>query len=132
MALYPFPLFFKEIFSIKGRKTRSDFFWFWFSTRAFILIISWVILDSAGSANDAGIWIGILWLLFLVPTVCFAIRRLHDADHSAWFLLFGLIPYVGVPTLYIFLFFDKRGGNNKYGPDPRTHLSESESEDISL
>ena len=56
-------------------------------------------------------------LLTVVPSISSTVARLHDRGHSAWWLLWFLLPLVGVIVLLIqngFLRGD--GGPNKYGP----------------
>ena len=56
-------------------------------------------------------------LLTVVPSISSTVARLHDRGHSAWWLLWFLLPLVGVIVLLVqngFLRGD--GGPNKYGP----------------
>jgi uncharacterized membrane protein YhaH (DUF805 family) len=58
-------------------------------------------------------------LLTVVPSISSTVARLHDRGHSAWWLLWLLIPLVGVIVLLVqngFLRGD--GGPNTYGPPP--------------
>jgi uncharacterized membrane protein YhaH (DUF805 family) len=64
--------------------------------------------------------LGILYLLaVLVPSLAVYVRRLHDTDHSAWWILLGLIPLVGTIILLIFLVTDSQAGDNRFGPNPK-------------
>lgn len=58
-------------------------------------------------------------LVFLIPSIAVAVRRLHDTDKSGWFLLLGLIPLLGALILLIFYCLDGTPGPNKFGPDPK-------------
>jgi uncharacterized membrane protein YhaH (DUF805 family) len=56
-------------------------------------------------------------LLTVVPSISSTVTRLHDRGHSAWWLLWFLLPLVGMIVLLVqngFLRGD--GGPNKYGP----------------
>lgn len=58
-------------------------------------------------------------LLTMVPSLSSSVARLHDRGHSAWWLLWVLLPGVGSLVLLIqngFLRGD--GGPNRYGPAP--------------
>ena len=62
--------------------------------------------------------VGIMSLLSLAlvcPTLAITIRRLHDTDRSAWWMLVCLIPALGAITLLVLLAFHGFQGNNKYG-----------------
>ena len=68
----------------------------------------------------------IVWLLFLIIVYCvltaysiaIAIRRIHDTDNSAWWLLAGMIPFLNFYVLYLLWFKKGTTGSNRYGSDP--------------
>ena len=39
-------------------------------------------------------------IFFVVPSFSATVTRLHDRGHSAWWLLWGLVPFVGVVVLF--------------------------------
>jgi uncharacterized membrane protein YhaH (DUF805 family) len=56
-------------------------------------------------------------LLTVVPTISSTVARLHDRGHSAWWLAWLLVPFVGFVVILVqngFLRGD--GGPNRYGP----------------
>jgi uncharacterized membrane protein YhaH (DUF805 family) len=55
----------------------------------------------------------------LTPTIAVTVRRLHDIDHSAWFLLGMLILIVGGLVLLIHLCADTTQGQNQFGLSPK-------------
>ena len=58
-------------------------------------------------------------LFTLVPCITASVTRLHDRGHTAWRLLWCLVPIVGSIVLLVengFLRGD--GGPNRYGPAP--------------
>ncbi|UOY01162.1 DUF805 domain-containing protein [Blastococcus sp. PRF04-17] len=58
-------------------------------------------------------------LAFLAPSVTSIVARLHDRGHSAWWLLWLLVP--GLGPLVVFIqngFLVGQGGVNRYGPPP--------------
>ena len=48
----------------------------------------------------------------LIPTVAVGVRRMHDTDHSGWWLLLPLVNLV-------LLVEDGCYRTNRYGPDPK-------------
>ena len=60
-------------------------------------------------------WIKRLALLLLVLVVI--------ASGTGWWLLLGLIPFLGALVLLIFYLLDGTPGPNKYGPDPKGRVS---------
>ena len=65
-------------------------------------------------------WIGLaVSVLTIVPSISSQVTRLHDRGHSAWWLLFALIPLVGAILLFVQTgFLRGDGGPNRYGPPP--------------
>jgi uncharacterized membrane protein YhaH (DUF805 family) len=57
-------------------------------------------------------------LAILVPSLAVGVRRLHDSDRSGWWLLIGLIPFVGSIVLLVFMILSGTRGPNRFGPDP--------------
>lgn len=58
-------------------------------------------------------------LFTLVPWVSSTVTRLHDRGHSAWWLLWALLPVVGGILLLIQTgFLSGSAGPNQYGPAP--------------
>ena len=45
----------------------------------------------------------IIGLALMLPTLSIIVRRLHDTDRSAKFLLWWLLPFIGVIVVLIFL-----------------------------
>ena len=58
-------------------------------------------------------------LVLIVPNVTALVARLHDRDHSAWWLLWAFFPGLGTVILFVtvaLLGTDPRP--NRYGPPP--------------
>ncbi|MCZ2838550.1 DUF805 domain-containing protein [Modestobacter sp. VKM Ac-2985] len=59
-------------------------------------------------------------LVLAVPNVAATVTRLHDRDHSAWWLLWSLLPGIGWLVLLITCgFLSTQSHPNRYGPPPR-------------
>lgn len=83
---------------------------------------SWIIGPMPGRASpSSGLGlVEMLVLLFtLTPSVSSLVTRLHDRGHSAWWLLWTLLPYAGALVLFVTAGF-LRGHDeaNEYGPPP--------------
>jgi uncharacterized membrane protein YhaH (DUF805 family) len=97
-----------------GRAGRPAFWW-WFLFGVLVAIganIIDAILGTWGVVN------GLAGLALLLPNLSVAIRRLHDTDHSGWWVLIGLIPIIGWIVLLIFYLRESDPGENQYGPPP--------------
>jgi uncharacterized membrane protein YhaH (DUF805 family) len=58
----------------------------------------------------------VMWsfLVFLALDV----RRIHDIGLCGWWILIGLVPFIGAIVVFIFTVIKGNVGDNKYGPDP--------------
>lgn len=59
---------------------------------------------------------GLVWLL---PGLAVAVRRLHDIGRSGWNLLWILLPIVGAIMLIYWYCQDSQVGENKWGANPK-------------
>jgi uncharacterized membrane protein YhaH (DUF805 family) len=65
----------------------------------------------------------LIQLLILVPSISSQVTRLHDRGHSAWWLLWGLVPGIGQIVLIVQFCMKGEAGPNGYGPpSPRYPL----------
>ncbi len=62
--------------------------------------------------------LGIFYLAILIPAIAVQVRRFHDQDKSGWFVLLGLIPFVGGIIVLVFMCLPGTPGPNRFGPDP--------------
>jgi len=57
-------------------------------------------------------------LATFIPTCAVTVRRLHDCNYSGWWLLVGLVLYVGEVALFALLCFQGTAGDNRFGAEP--------------
>jgi uncharacterized membrane protein YhaH (DUF805 family) len=67
---------------------------------------------SAGFSVSGGILSLIFLLATLLPGIAVGIRRMHDTDHSGWWVLVPIVPLV-------FALTEGTRGPNRFGPDPK-------------
>ncbi len=108
------------------RAMRKEY-WYFNLIYAALLLLSYLIMPLLKNSNSSDstalsifsiIYFLVIFVLFF-PALGVAVRRLHDTNRSAWWLLIGLIPYIGSFVLLIFYLMEGTPGENKYGPDPR-------------
>lgn len=58
-------------------------------------------------------------LIWLLPGLAVAVRRLHDIGKSGWNLLWILLPIVGAIMLIYWYCQDSQLGENKWGANPK-------------
>ena len=99
---------FKKSFQIKGRASKSEFWWF--TLFYFIAIFSLVMINET---------LAIIFLLIILPaSICVTVRRLHDQGKSGFFYFISIIPYVGGLILLFMCAMDGTKGKNKFGLSP--------------
>lgn len=109
----------KKYAVFSGRSRRKEY---WMFTLINIIIFI-VIAAIEGFAGSPGIIATIYYLAVLIPSLAVGIRRLHDTGRSAWWLLIGLIPFIGGIIFIIILVLDSQPGENKYGPNPKAAMA---------
>lgn len=57
-------------------------------------------------------------LAVLIPGIAVGVRRMHDSDHSGWWLL---LPIVNL----VFLCISGTPGQNRFGDDPKAEIAGS-------
>lgn len=112
-----------KLWSAKGRIGRLRFLAWMFYSYLLMVLVSAVLGGIVGFAGLAGgdkgrVTIGVITAIAVIPYLVFyvlaAIQRTHDMDWSAWMLLLGLIPLVGL----IWVFKPGTQGGNRFGAPP--------------
>jgi uncharacterized membrane protein YhaH (DUF805 family) len=112
----------KKYATFSGRARRAEFWMFTLISALISLALG--ILDMVlGWSDGYGVFSTIFGLAVLLPTLAVAVRRLHDTDRSGWWLLIGLVPFVGWIVLLIFYIQDSDPGVNRFGPNPKTEFA---------
>ena len=104
---------FKKYVDFSGRARRSEY-WFWALFTALVGTVA-AFIDG----KDSNLVAGIVSLAFFLPNLSVAVRRMHDAGKSGWYLLMSLIPLVGWIFVLIKLVTDSVPGPNEYGENPK-------------
>jgi uncharacterized membrane protein YhaH (DUF805 family) len=95
---------FSNYANFNGRARRSEYWWFYLFTIIASLIPFLGIIVALGT---------------IIPTIACGVRRMHDNGKSGWFLL---IPIYNL----ILLCTDSQPGDNEYGPNPKTGISQDD------
>jgi uncharacterized membrane protein YhaH (DUF805 family) len=124
----------KRYAQFSGRSRRKEYwmfallFWILFFMAGVIDTMMGFGTVSTGDATDRILYswnvengpvMIVLSLAFLIPHLAVSVRRLHDTDRSAWWLLILLLPLIGLVTMIVFMCLDGTIGPNRYGPDPK-------------
>ncbi len=108
--------------SPQGRVNRQRF---WLGGLLLFLVyiaafILYGILSAIGSLlGIAGIFLIIVVAVgFSIGGIMLQIKRAHDRNHSGWYILLTMIPFIGILFTIELLFFGGTAGANGYGMDP--------------
>lgn len=110
---------FSNYVKFNGRASRSEFWWFYL----FVVIVSFLVNVIIGLTGLPTLISLLVWLGLLLPLLGLYFRRLHDADHTAWWLLISLIPVVGFIVLIVFLATPGSAGDNRFGAPVATSVN---------
>jgi uncharacterized membrane protein YhaH (DUF805 family) len=98
----------------KGRIHRMGFWMFQLVNVGFVLLFAAVSVVVELLAIVTFIYN----LAILIPSLAVTVRRLHDTERSAWWMLTLLVPVIGWALLVFFLAQDGTSDENRYGSKP--------------
>ncbi len=100
----------KKYAVFEGRASRREY-WVFAGVSLLIALALGIVDAMIGSKI-----LGILYLLAVfVPSLSVSVRRLHDTNRSGWWMLIGLVPFIGVIVLLIFTLQKSWNEGNQYG-----------------
>lgn len=129
---------FSHFIKFSGRAIPSEY-WFWVLFAGLGMIATWILdriifIHPAGERLPAELFPGlspfyspfnfIFIAVLLLPSIAVAVRRLHDADLSGWWMLL-IFSGIGIVVLLWLQTLPSTPCANRFGPDPCAHLLES-------
>jgi uncharacterized membrane protein YhaH (DUF805 family) len=131
--------FFKKYATFTGRASRGEYWWYALFSAIVTAVLYAIVLAMTLSATTAASASGetpqlgagyylvssllSLWgLATLVPGLALTVRRLHDTGRSGWYILLGLIPFVGGIVVLVLLIGTTSPAAEQYGP-PRSQYA---------
>lgn len=110
-----------------GRSRRKEYWMFGLGLFILNIVLTMFLsLFVSSDPMDFSLFSGVGLILFLlvglalfIPSLAVTVRRFHDQDKSGWFVLIGLIPYVGWLVVLVFMFIEGTAGTNRFGTDPK-------------
>ena len=99
------------VFSARARRKE---YWMFFLFNLIITFVLGFIEGIVGIAPeiDQSVLVTIYQLAILIPSIAVGVRRMHDTDHSGWWLL---VPIVNL----VFAVSEGTRGDNRFGSDPK-------------
>ena len=109
--------FLKKYISFSGRISRSEYWMLKLLILPMMAILFFigVAMVSRITGEDVGVLAGIInFICFVYFNIVADVRRLHDIGKSGWFLLWGLVPLVGIIITVILLCRDSQSVSNQH------------------
>ena len=111
----------RQYATFDGRSRRKEYWYF--ALINMLAIVALAVVDGVTGMYSAEIGIGVLSGLYIlaasVPGLAVSVRRLHDIGRTGWWVLIGVIPFIGTLVLLVLAVLDSQPGANRYGPNPK-------------
>lgn len=110
----------KKYAEFSGRARRKEYWMF--ALMNFLISILISIVGGLIGKSDGLIAVslsGVYTLFIFLPSLAVTVRRLHDTNKTGWWILIGLVPFIGALVLLIFMVIDSDPDTNAYGPNPK-------------
>ena len=89
---------------------RGEYWWIFLFSILVKMILNAINFAMDGTPNDPARLYAVLstiWFLgTLIPSIAIGVRRLHDTNHTGWWLLISLIPVIGWIWVLVYLVQD--------------------------
>ncbi len=115
-------LFFKRLFSFKGRSNKKEYF-FKILLIIFLIIIRIYYIDPYKTQEVTPLFAilnlctALLLLIYTLQYFPLSVRRLHDLNENGWYVLLTFVPFCQFFILWL-MFKKGTDGPNKYGEPP--------------
>src|SRR5690606_9458415 len=107
----------KRYTDFSGRSRRKEYWMYLLGVIIAAIVLS-IIESIVGLSGMVGGVYGPLTTIFLlgiiIPSIAVQVRRFHDQDKSGWFVLLGLIPFIGGLILLVFMCLEGTKGPNRF------------------
>ena len=101
----------KKYSVLEGRARRKEY-WYFVLFNILVALTIGVIDGLVGGADvDQGLFGIIYSMAALMPGITVGVRRMHDTNHSGWWILLPIANVVLAAT-------EGQAGSNRFGPDP--------------
>jgi len=105
----------RDYFVFDGRSRRMEYWMFVLIN----LLVSFAIMLLERLIGLTGVLSGLYALFIFIPSLAVSVRRLHDTEHTGWWMLLLFIPLIGPLVFLYFMVIEGDEGDNEYGPDPQ-------------
>jgi uncharacterized membrane protein YhaH (DUF805 family) len=104
---------FENVMNFEGRASQSAYWWYALATFAVNMVL-YIFAIAIGSLGVT-LLVYLLALVIGLSALSVAVRRLHDTDKSGWFILLGVIPFIGAIAVIVLLALPGTPAPNRFG-----------------
>jgi len=103
----------KKYAVFRGRAHRKEYWMFLLFHLIILFVLAFIeVIIGIVPESGRGVLGTIYQLAVVIPSIAVGVRRMHDTDHSGWWLL---VPIVNL----VFAVSEGTRGNNRFGSDPK-------------
>lgn len=109
---------FKKYFVLRGRASRSEFWYFALFTVIVSAILSGLAYMCGSDGRPSGLFTtldSIFGVAILLPAIAVTVRRLHDTGRGGGWIFIQLLPIVGSIWLFVLEILPGQIGGNRFG-----------------
>lgn len=112
--------------SISGRANRTEY-WIWQLFTLVLNIVLGVLSLALSSIGEGAVYVSgglsvVVGLAVLLPSICVAVRRLHDTGRGGGWLFINFVPLVGWIWFLVLMLLPGEPQSNRFGEVPTTSL----------
>ena len=101
---------YKKSFTISGRASRSEFWFFQLFYVLILLVLGMPIIGGYIPYHPL-----LIFVLLSIPAIfCIQVRRFHDLGKSGWWMLLNFVPYIGGIIVLVWYCFKGTIGPNEF------------------
>jgi len=108
----------RKYVDFSSRASRSEYWMYMLFLLVGLIVATMIDVLLGFQAGGVGPAYVVVGLAHFVPSISVSVRRLHDTDRSAWWLLIVLVPLVGLIVWLVFAATASTPGANRYGANP--------------
>jgi len=101
----------KKYAVFSGRARRKEY-WMFMLFHVLIAMALGIVDGLSGASGGASVFGSLYQVATVLPALAAGVRRMHDTDHSGWWLI---VPGISL----IFAVQAGQDGDNRFGPDPK-------------
>lgn len=111
---------FKKYLVFSGRSHRKEFWMFVLFNIIIACVLGFIdnFVIGVPVGSNLGYLTGAYSLITMIPCIALSVRRLHDTDHTGWWLLINIIPVLGFFWLTWLFCKESDHAPNRFGAEP--------------